>query len=443
MRRELSCFLLIVASLFLLSGCATPTPYAPRGFSGGYEEQQIDETTYRVAFFGNGVTSEEKVWNFWIHRCAELTLQKGFTYFTLSKEQKISDLPRKAFSRTRFRSNDSGRLIKVRGGGGGSGGGRGYVPNYYSSPGTVVTRYTGSALVKMYKDPLPFLVRSAFKAQAVLDLLGPYVKSDGKLEVPGRDAIIRATVFSRFDASSPANRATTDEGEPQAASAPSVIATPAVSVGPKAPPGTQAPRHGLDPNPQVGDTWTYRYSNGYGRTETYKVRLTSSSAGEIEDEIIIGQGRQAFIFGPDPELVARSISGLSLREFSPYQQSLGPAENSAAWRSLQLFEESKPFQARFAGTEVINVPAGRFEAKKLIIEGTQFARSSFIAALSRDYKVTVWYSPDVKRFIKMTISAPAMGMASSFYGAEKDVIELLETNVVFSPGKPAVSGSTD
>lgn len=194
-------------------------------------------------------------------------------------------------------------------------------------------------------------------------------------------------------------------------------------------------------DPQVGDTWTYRYSDGYGRTETYKVHVISTSDGEIQDEIRMGRLRHALTFGSGLELVSRSMSGLTLREFSPYLLSLGPAEYSADWRPLNLFEESKPFYPRFVGTEMVGVPAGTFEAKKLLIEGTQFARTSHVAALSRKFRMTVWYAPAVKRFVKLSISAPEVGMASSLIAAERDVIELLDTNVAPPPVIPAVSSS--
>lgn len=194
--------------------------------------------------------------------------------------------------------------------------------------------------------------------------------------------------------------------------------------------------------PQIGDTWTYRYSDGYGRTETYKVRVISTSEGEIQDEIRIGRLSHALTFGSSLELVSRSISGLSLREFSPYLQSLGPAEYSVGWNaSFKLFEGSKPFSARFVGTELVNVPAGSFEAKKLIIEGTQFVTTGPFPSLSRNFQMAVWYVPDVKRFVKMSISAPAMGGQSASIGAEKDVIELMETSLSMSSSIPAVSSS--
>jgi hypothetical protein len=71
--------LAILVLLAILTGCATP--YQPMGALGGYQEEQLAPDTYRVAFFGNGYTAPQTAAEYLIHRCAELTEQKGFRYF--------------------------------------------------------------------------------------------------------------------------------------------------------------------------------------------------------------------------------------------------------------------------------------------------------------------------------------------------------------------------
>lgn len=75
-----------LAALALVAGCATPTPYQPLGAtsaSGGYTNQQLDQTHFRVAFFGNSLTSRQQVENYLLYRAAELTLQQGSSCFTI------------------------------------------------------------------------------------------------------------------------------------------------------------------------------------------------------------------------------------------------------------------------------------------------------------------------------------------------------------------------
>jgi hypothetical protein len=51
------------------------------GALGGYQEEQLAPDIYRVAFFGNGYTAPQTAAEYVIHRCAELTEQKGYRYF--------------------------------------------------------------------------------------------------------------------------------------------------------------------------------------------------------------------------------------------------------------------------------------------------------------------------------------------------------------------------
>jgi hypothetical protein len=51
------------------------------GALGGYQEEQLAPDIYRVAFFGNGYTNPQTAAEYVIHRCAELTEQRGFRYF--------------------------------------------------------------------------------------------------------------------------------------------------------------------------------------------------------------------------------------------------------------------------------------------------------------------------------------------------------------------------
>ena len=84
-----------VAALALLAGCATATPYQPLGYPGergGYTNQQLDQTHYRVSFVGNSLTSRQQVETYLLYRAAELTLQQGFNCFTLVNRQTDRDV---------------------------------------------------------------------------------------------------------------------------------------------------------------------------------------------------------------------------------------------------------------------------------------------------------------------------------------------------------------
>ena len=175
--------LMVLLAAVMLTGCATG--YGPKGMSNwGYEEQQIDESSYRVSFHGNSNTPSDKVWNYWMYRCAELTKIKGFEFFSIIIEKKKTGaLPGDNGLRpVNLRDGEEGRLSKAA---------------YYYRPGSTytVTTYHSSAIIKMYRNPLPSDVKFALNAQSVLDSLKPYVESSGKEAAPKREEIIgKATV---------------------------------------------------------------------------------------------------------------------------------------------------------------------------------------------------------------------------------------------------------
>jgi len=75
-----------LAALAILGGCATATPYQPLNATsarGGFTDQQLDATHFRVSFFGNSLTSRQQVENNLLYRAAELTLSRGFNCFTV------------------------------------------------------------------------------------------------------------------------------------------------------------------------------------------------------------------------------------------------------------------------------------------------------------------------------------------------------------------------
>lgn len=70
---------LISTSLFF--SCATS--YKPDGFTGGYEELQLGENLFSVSFRGNGYTRKKRATDFCLLRCAEITKENGFRFFTV------------------------------------------------------------------------------------------------------------------------------------------------------------------------------------------------------------------------------------------------------------------------------------------------------------------------------------------------------------------------
>ena len=80
--------ILVLLSAFFMNGCATT--YKELGRSGGYHEIQLDENIFKVTFSGNGYTSMEMAKDFALLRSAELTIEKGYKYFSLIDNEDTS-----------------------------------------------------------------------------------------------------------------------------------------------------------------------------------------------------------------------------------------------------------------------------------------------------------------------------------------------------------------
>jgi len=79
MKKEL---VLCIALIQILAGCATE--YRKKDETGGYSEIQLAEDTWRVRFDYSRFTQKEQIVDFPLLRSAELTLQSGYSYFSIS-----------------------------------------------------------------------------------------------------------------------------------------------------------------------------------------------------------------------------------------------------------------------------------------------------------------------------------------------------------------------
>jgi hypothetical protein len=169
-----------LALILGLLSCASP--YSHNVGFGGYTEVRLDASHYRVRYDGNGFTDKARVWYYWLHRCAALTKEQGFTYFTLEsgKGAKEARLPRsgdpggfhlasyRGPSVDRFRRRQ-GHLCRVGG-----------HTTYLYTPGyrTNVTTWHSNAIVAMINDiPDNTIV---LEVKSILEDLGPFVATGGQ-----------------------------------------------------------------------------------------------------------------------------------------------------------------------------------------------------------------------------------------------------------------------
>jgi hypothetical protein len=216
---------LLSVAVLTAAGCATP--YKSHGLGGGYSEKKISDSAYVVSFNGNGFATKDRVYYFWMYRCAELTLKSGYSLFYIRANEKTASVPtnragfatpalyRPSGTRTldqvysdetpaghagarvavEQRDADQGELIKVKGGGG--------APRYTYIPGgtSTSTSWSYSGTVLMFAQPLPEEEIWAFDAHTIVDDLKPYVTSNGGGAPPARGDMIKHafTAHARVD----------------------------------------------------------------------------------------------------------------------------------------------------------------------------------------------------------------------------------------------------
>jgi hypothetical protein len=80
--------LILAATAITLVSCATP--YQENGLTGGAEVKELRPDVFRVAFGGNGFTTRESVQVYWLKRCADLAIEKGFTGFEILSDMQFA-----------------------------------------------------------------------------------------------------------------------------------------------------------------------------------------------------------------------------------------------------------------------------------------------------------------------------------------------------------------
>src|SRR5947208_94690 len=172
----------VLASAFL-AGCATPTAYQPKSWTGGYQERAVGKNRWYVEFYGNGRTTRDTVMAYWLHRCAELTMLKGYDYFVLiSKTPQARGVPDIDI---RYASGDDDpAVLHAKGGGGG------YVPVYV--PGGTVTTWSARGVIELHIGSADSEERPHFVANELLDKLKPLVQ---EATASGKNVVLPKDMF--------------------------------------------------------------------------------------------------------------------------------------------------------------------------------------------------------------------------------------------------------
>jgi hypothetical protein len=153
--------------------------------------------------------------------------------------------------------------------------------------------------------------------------------------------------------------------------------------------------------PSVGDRWVYEARETLHPQRRYEVTVdvlavssdgirdvTHSSAGDIER-----------LHRAEPELAG---IGLGNASFLPYARVFGDVRGGMRWTRLAITDLGKCSSSTFAcdararveGSEQVTVPAGTFDAWKIVVD------VSIISTLRGSATYEFWYSEKAGRFVK-------------------------------------------
>jgi hypothetical protein len=172
----------VVAGLLaplLLAACTTPTPYQPlasgTAVSGGYSDQMLDDTHFRVSFSGNDMTPRQQVETYLLYRAAELTAAKGFDWFEMADRQTDDKSQTFVDPGPWGYWSPSWRFHRHGGWYGGFGWGDPWGPDI-----DTIDQFNATAEVVVGHGPKPANDPRAFDAHAVLQNLAPQIVRPGQ-----------------------------------------------------------------------------------------------------------------------------------------------------------------------------------------------------------------------------------------------------------------------
>lgn len=176
-----------------LAGCAAYRPAV--GYGVGYSHHDLADGSVKVTFRGNTNISKDATVKYWLYRCAELTVSRGFTYFA---QVSMDSAPQSRSNEFRYdlnpgelhrlgKADGDPAFIVVRGGGvpiitfipmGGGG-------TYWTKTGVVRFLQTRAGLIQDNE--------LALHAPMVIELLKPLIDTGEEEGTPGiRELVIES-----------------------------------------------------------------------------------------------------------------------------------------------------------------------------------------------------------------------------------------------------------
>lgn len=213
--------------------------------------------------------------------------------------------------------------------------------------------------------------------------------------------------------------------------------------------------------PQAGDSWTYRYINGWKRDspQTVVVGVEESEGERVTDKMSLKGGRG--VRGGDErsyeariEATERPLGGdVRVIELLPYAQVLlkdGLVQGQEkSLPNISLGGLEYRLSAKHLGQEAVTLPAGNFQAAKLEILGQRLGSGPLRSAIA--FTHTVWFVAEVRRVVKVVHKSHDLARSPvdddslelvAHTASDRSLLEAVTAPEAASAPKPAVDVST-
>jgi uncharacterized caspase-like protein len=183
-----------------------------------------------------------------------------------------------------------------------------------------------------------------------------------------------------------------------------------------------------DPMPRAGDFWRYRVQDQFRLGDLFVTATVAevTTQGVVETWTTTSDAKlRSTLVSLQPGFHVLPGWDLTPPEFSPYLLASGVLRGGQKIgdQRRRIEQVEVPLKVSIEGEEDVAVQAGRFRATKLVLRGQARARGAGRAGPIATEHV-VWYAPDVKRFIKYSISTQVGGSLQ-----EATLFELIEYRV--------------
>ena len=166
--------------------------------------------------------------------------------------------------------------------------------------------------------------------------------------------------------------------------------------------------------PATGATWRYEYSDRkYSMRIPFTLRVDGVEGWNVHETLLVdgaSQPQSASIGARDVRFVQRALSaGRPLFEFAPYLLAAGEGNALLSASTPTSYPRGGNNTAWTISTgpqerEQVAVPAGSFNAHKFVITGRRLGPGRYFAGsldIAVRFAFTVWYVPDVKRYVTL------------------------------------------